>query len=110
MVDKGVGHPHERRDLGVRLKVKGSGKPSQAAAGEWSLSPQTHRPTVDGLIPSCVRYSHPLIDPIHLPSSRRVETPVVHFDSLTGTFYPYSDDIGLHHNGPDLQGPYNPCS
>ena len=69
-----------------QAQVEGLSKLSQAAAGEWSLSTQTHRPTVKGLIPWGVRNPSPLTDPIHLPSPRRVETPVVHFDSTTETF------------------------
>ena len=41
---------------------------------------------VEGLLPPGVRNPHPLTDPIHLPSPRRMGTPVAHSDPPVMTF------------------------
>ena len=88
-------------------QVEGSGKLLQASTWEWSINPQIYRPTVKGLVPLDVRNPHPLTDPIHLPSLRRVETPVVHSDLPTGNF-PIPTVITLASTtGVWIMGPYN---
>ena len=77
---------HSRGGIGGLAQVERLGELSQAVAGELSLCPKSHSPKVKGPMLLGVRNPHPLTDSIHLPSPRRVETPVVHFDSPTGTF------------------------
>ena len=50
------------------------------------MNPQIYWYTVGGIMLLDARYPYPLTDFIHLPSPRRVETPVVLPHPLTGSF------------------------
>ena len=81
----GVTPAHEEGFVGW-AQVEGSDELLQTSTEEWSLSFQTKRPTVKGLVSLDVRNHHPLTYPIHLPSHRRVETPTIHSDHPTLAF------------------------
>ena len=85
MVNRGEQHLPKRRCLGVSPS-RGAGKIFQVSAGESSLRPQTHRHIAGDLMLPDARDPHPLTDPIHLPSPRSVETPVVLPNPLARSF------------------------
>ena len=61
-------------------------------------------------MPANARNPHPLTDPIHFPSPKRVETQVVLPDPTAWSFPITTDDTSLHYSGIDVQGPHDPDS